>query len=172
MHWFRLMVIASALWALGATAVGQGPSADAANDEHVRKTVTTFWKAFGDLDANGLRATLDWPNMMVQARSRTATGPAMVNTDAVQFEAEVRRLGEGRSEGRKGDFYGTSVARMEVRFLSGSVASVHHVCRLGGQAGATAERRRGTRDFEAIAVLRATGEAAAPWKIVLITIPE
>ncbi len=172
MRHLHLIMIASALCVLYPTAVGQTPSADRVNEEDVRKAVTAFWKAFGDLDANGLKATLDWPNMMIQARSKTATGPGMVNTDSAKFDAELRQIVEGLSEGRKGDFYGTTVETIEVRFLSGTLAYAYHVCKLGGRAGSKAERRQGNRNFEAMTVLRATGNATAPWKIVLITIPE
>jgi hypothetical protein len=172
MHRERFIAIASVLVVFCASALGQTPPAATENEELVRKTVTAFWKAFGDLDATGLNATLDWPNIMLQVRSRPTTGPGMVNTDAATFDLEMKRITEGLTDGRKGDFYGTRVATLEVRFLSTSVAYAHHVCQLEGNAGVTAARRRGTRNFEAIAVLRATGEAAAPWKIVAITVPE
>ena len=172
MHYLRLIVIASALSALCPAAVGQTTSGDTINEEHIRNTITAFWKAFGDLDSTGLKASLDWPNIMIQARTRTPTGPGMVNTDAAKFEAEFRQMVESRSAGRKGDFYGTTVDTIEVRFLSKTLAYAYHSCTLGGQAGVKAERLRGNRKFEAMAVVRATGTAAAAWKIVFITVPE
>ena len=94
MHYLRLIVIALALSAMCPAAVGQTTSGDTINEEHIRNTITTFWKAFGDLDSNGLKASLDWPNIMIQARTRTPTGPGMVNTDAAKFEAEFRQMVE------------------------------------------------------------------------------
>src|SRR4030095_6782875 len=125
----------------------------------------------GDFDAIGLRDTLDWPNMIVQTRPDKATRAGTANTDKAAFDEELRRTVGGLPKGAKGDFYGTTVSKIEVRFLNPTLAYAYHVCRLGGKGGQTAGNR-GYREYEAIAVLRASGEATNPWKIVLVTIPQ
>jgi hypothetical protein len=172
MRCFSLILIVLAMFALCVPAPAQTASAERTGEEPIRQTVAAFWKALGDLDAAGLKVTLDWPNVMVQTQPDRPTGPATINTDAAALEAEVRRTLEGLKGGRKGDFFGTTVSTTDVQFLGATLAYAHHVCRLGGEAGERAQARRGTRDFEALAVLRATGDATAPWTIVLITVPQ
>jgi hypothetical protein len=132
MRYFRVLLLASSLWVVGATASAQAPSPDRTDDEHIRQTVAAFWQALGDLDAIRLKATLDWPNMLVQTRPDRPTGAGRITTDAVALEAEVRRTLDGLSEGRKGDFYGTTVSTIEARFVNPSVAYALQTRRFGG----------------------------------------
>ena len=59
------MAIASALFLLP-TETTQTPAAGMADEEQVRQTLAAFWKALGDFDGPAFKATLDWPNMIVQ----------------------------------------------------------------------------------------------------------
>ncbi|OHB79337.1 MAG: hypothetical protein A2W31_03870 [Planctomycetes bacterium RBG_16_64_10] len=172
MHRFHPLLIVTTMFAAYVPLAAQTPSPEKTTEDQVRQTVTTFWKALGELDANGLLNTLDKPNVLIETRPDGPTGPATVNTDMATFQAEVRRTAEGLGSRRKGDFYGTTVSTIEVRFLHATLAYAHHMCRLGGESGERSRARRAGRDFESIAVLRATGDATQPWKIVLITIPK
>jgi hypothetical protein len=165
------MTIASVLFFF-ATASAQTPSPTATNEEQVRLTIASFWKALGDFDGPAFKATLDWPNMIVQSRPDKGTRAPTANTDEAAYEAEMRRTMDALPKGSKGDFYGTTITSIEVRFLNNSLAYAYHVCRLGGKGGDHEQARRGDRNFEAIAVLRKSNDAPNPWKIVLVTIPQ
>jgi len=171
MSCFLRMMIVSALF-LCATASAQSPSPTGPNEEQVRQTVVSFWKALGDFDGPAFKATLDWPNMIVQSRPDKGTRTPTANTDVAAFDAEMRRTMDELPKGSKGDFYGSTITTMEVRFLNSSLAYAYHVCRLGGKGGDSEQARRGDRNFEAIAVLRKSNETPNPWKIVLVTIPQ
>ena len=165
------LTIASALFFVSA-ATAQTPAPGKVDDDQVRQTVTAFWKALGDFDGPGFKATLDWPNMIVQSRPDKGTRAATANTDIAAFDAEMRRTIDGLPKGAKGDFSGTTITTLEVRFLNNSLAYAYHVCQLGGKGGIQQQARSGNRIFEAIAVLRKTNEAPNPWKIILVTIPQ
>ena len=171
MSGFLSMTIASALLFV-ATATAQTPAAGRVDEDHVRQTVAAFWKAFGDFDGPAFKATLDWPNMIVQSRPDKGTRAATANTDVAVFDAEMRRTLDELPKGRKGDFYGSTITTIQVRFLNKYLAYAYHVCRLGGKGGDIEQARRGDRNFEAIAVLRKSNEVENPWKIVLVTIPQ
>ena len=164
------MVIASALFLLP-TVTAQTPVA-ATDEEQVRQIVSTFWKALGDFDGPAFKATLDWPNMIVQTRPDKGTRAARANTDRAAFDEEMRRIIDQLPKGAKGDFYGTTITTMEVRFLNSSLAYAYHVCQLGGKGGNSQQARRGNRIFEAVAVLRKTSDAPNQWRIILVTIPQ
>ena len=168
---FLSMTIASALL-LVATATAQTHAPGRVDEEQVRQTVSTFWKALGDFDGPGFKTTLDWPNMIVQSRPGKGTRAATANTDMAVFDGEMRRTMDQLPKGAKGDFYGTTITTMEVRFLNSSLAYVYHNCRLAGKGGDQQQARLGDRSFEAIAVLRKTNEEPNPWKIILVTIPQ
>ena len=170
MRGFRSIAIVLVLFPL-LTATAQGP-ASGVDEEQIRQTVSAFWKALGDFDGPAFKATLDWPNMIVQSRPDKGTRAATANTDIAAFDAEMRRTMEELPKGSKGDFYGTTITRLEVRFLNSSLAYAYHVCQLGGKGGDREQARRRDRSFEAIAVLRKTKEAPNPWKITLVTIPQ
>ena len=110
--------------------------------------------------------------MIVQSRPDKGTRAATANTDVAAFDAEMSRTIGQLPKGAKGDFYGTTITTLEVRFLNNSLAYAYHVCQLGGKGGDQQQARRGNRSFEAIAVLRNTNEAENPWKIILVTIPQ
>jgi len=170
---FLRMTITSFLFLFAtATATAQTPSPGSMDEEQVRQTVTVFWKAFGDFDGPGFKATLDWPNLIVQSRPDKGTRAATANTDVAIFDAEMRRTLDELPKGKTGDFYGSTITTIQVRFLNKSLAYAFHVCRLGGKGGDMEQARRGDRNFEAIAVLRKTNEAPNPWKIILVTIPQ
>ena len=166
----------SALFLLILLSTGSVVSAQApqtkADEDHVRQTVTAFWKALGDIDRAGFKATLDWPNMIVESRPDKGTRAARANTDMAAFDAEMRRVIEQLPKGAKGGFHGTTITTFEVRFLNSSLAYAYHVCHLGGKGGDSEQARRGSRTFEAIAVLRKTNATPNPWRIILVTIPQ
>ena len=163
------IVIASVLFLLP-TVTAQTPTG--ADEEQVRQTVSTFWKALGDIDGPGFNATLDWPNMIVESRPDKGTRAARANTDRAAFDEEIRRIVDQLPKGAKGDFGGTTITTWEVRFLNSSLAYAYHVCQLGGKGGNSQQARRGNRIFEAVAVLRKTSQAPNPWRIILVTIPQ
>lgn len=171
MSGFLALTIASALFFVS-TVTAQTPAAGRVDEEQVRQLVSAFWKALGDFDGPGFKATLDWPNAIVQSRPDKGTRAATANTDVAAFDAELRRTMDQLPKGSKGDFYGTTITTLEVRFLNSSLAYAYHVCQLGGKGGEREQARRGNRSFEAIAVLRKTNEAPNPWKIILVTIPQ
>ncbi|MDQ5845091.1 MAG: hypothetical protein M3539_07320 [Acidobacteriota bacterium] len=168
---FLSMAIASALFLLP-TVTAQTPTAATTDDEQVRQTLSALWKALGDFDGPAFKATLDWPNMIVQSRPDKGTRAATANTDIAAFDEEMRRTMDQLPKDAKGDFYGSTITTMEVRFLNSSLAYAYHVCQLGGKGGNLQQTRRGNRIFEAVAVLRKTSEAPNPWKIILVTIPQ
>ena len=171
-----LLFVFSFLLSFGSVVSAQESQSNAArgsaDEDHVRETVTTFWKALGDIDRAGFKATLDWPNMIVESRPEKGTRAARANTDMAAFDAEMRRITEELPKEAKGDFHGTTITTLEVRFLNSSLAYAYHVCRLGGKGGDSEQARRGNRSFEAIAVLRKTSATPNPWKIILVTIPQ
>jgi len=171
MRRFLSMAIASILFLLP-TVTAQTPAAGTADEEQVRQTLSAFWKALGDFDGPAFKATLDWPNMIVQSRPDKGTRAATANTDMAAYDEEMRRTVDQLPKGAKGDFYGSTITTMEVRFLNSSLAYVYHVCRLAGKGGDREQARRGERSFEAIAVFRKTNQAPNPWKITLVTIPQ
>ena len=168
---FLRVIIASALFFF-ATASAQTLSPAAMSEEQVRQTIASFWKALGDFDGPAFKATLDWPNLIVQSRPDKGTRVPTANTDEAAYEAEMRRTMDALPKGSKGDFYGSAITSMEVRFLNNSLAYAYHIVRLGGKGGDSEQARRGDRNFEAIAVLRKSNETPNPWKIVLVTIPQ
>jgi len=170
MRRFFFVLVASALFLLP-TVSAQTPAA-ATDEEQVRQIVSTFWKALGDIDGPGFNATLDWPNMIVESRPDKGTRAARANTDRAAFDEEMRRIIDPLPKGAKGDFYGTTITTMEVRFLNSSLAYAYHVCQLGGKGGNSQQARRGNRIFEAVAVLRKTSDAPNQWRIILVTIPQ
>lgn len=170
MRRFLSVAVASILFLLP-TVTAQTPVA-ATDEEQVRQIVSTFWKALGDIDGPGFNATLDWPNMIVESRPEKGTRAARANTDRAAFDEEMRRIIDPLPKGAKGDFYGTTITTMEVRFLNSSLAYAYHVCQLGGKGGNSQQARRGNRIFEAVAVLRKTSQAPNPWRIILVTIPQ
>jgi hypothetical protein len=171
MRRFLSVAVASALFFLP-TATAQTPVAGTTDEEQVRQTVSAFWKALGDIDGPGFNATLDWPNMIVESRPDKGTRAARANTDRAAFDEEMRRIIDQLPKGAKGDFYGTTITTVEVRFLNSSLAYAYHVCQLGGKGGNSQQARRGNRIFEAVAVLRKTSDAPNPWRIILVTIPQ
>jgi hypothetical protein len=171
MSGFLSITIAATLF-FASTTTAQTPADGKVDEDHVRQTLTAFWKALGDFNGPGFKATLDWPNMIVQSRPDKGTRAATANTDIAAFDAEMRRTIDQLPQAAKGDFYGTTITTVEVRFLNSSLAYAYHVCRLGGKGGDQQQARRGNRIFEAIAVLRKTNEAPNPWKIILVTIPQ
>jgi hypothetical protein len=172
---FLLMVL-SFLLSTGSVASAQGPRTNAASgsadEDHVRQTVTAFWKALGEIDRAGFKATLDWPNLIVESRPDKGTRAARANTDMAAFDTEMRRVIEQLPKGAKGGFDGTTITTFEVRFLNSSLAYAYHVCHLGGKGGDSEQARRGSRSFEAIGVLRKTSATPNPWRIILVTIPQ
>ena len=168
---FRAMIIVTVLF-LSVSTSAQTTYPAGTNEEQVRQTVASFWKALGDFDGPAFKATLDWPNMIVQSRPDKGTRKPTANTDVAVFDAEMRRTMDGLPKGSKGDFYGSTITTMEVHFLNNSLAYAYHVCRLGGKGGDSEQARRGDRNFEAIAVLRKSNETPNPWKILLVTIPQ
>lgn len=171
MRRFLSLAIASALFLLP-TVTAQTPAAGTADEEQVRQTLSAFWKALGDFDGPGFKATLDWPNTIVQSRPDKGTRAATPNTDMAAYDEEMRRTMDQLPKGAKDDFYGSTITTMEVRFLNSSLAYAYHVCQLGGKGGNLQQARSGNRIFEAVAVLRKTSEAPNPWKIILVTIPQ
>lgn len=168
---FLSITIAATLFFIS-TVTAQTPAGGKVDEDHVRQTLSAFWKALGDFNGPGFKATLDWPNMIVQSRPDKGTRAATANTDMAAFDAEMRQTIDQLPKGAKGDFYGTTITTVEVRFLNSSLAYVFHVCRLAGKGGDREQARRGDRSFQAVAVLRKTNEAPNPWKIVLVTIPQ
>ena len=110
MRRFLSMAIASALLLLP-TVTAQTPAAAAADEEQVRQTLSAFWKALGDFDGPALKATLDWPNMIVQSRPDKGTRAATANTDMAAYDEEMRRTMDQLPKGAKGDFYGSTIQR-------------------------------------------------------------
>jgi hypothetical protein len=83
--------VASALFFVSAATAQTPAAAGKVDDDQVRQTVAAFWKAFGDFDGSAFKATLDWPNLIVQSRPDKGTRAATANTDVAVFDAEMRR---------------------------------------------------------------------------------
>lgn len=88
MRRFLSVAIASALFLVPAV-TAQTPTAGTADDEQVRQTLSAFWKALGDFDGPAFKATLDWPNMIVQSRPDKGTRAATANTDMAAYDEEI-----------------------------------------------------------------------------------
>lgn len=161
--------IAGLFVSFGVISVNPRPAKAETTDEPIRQTVVAFWKAFGELDGDKMKATLDWPNVIIETKPGN-TVPGKIHKTIAEFDAEIKRATAGRNNTKaRSDFYGTEVTKIDVQLINDTLAIAYHVCRLGdkteGQVG---------HEFDAVAVLRKSAEGGGngKWRIILISVPK
>jgi hypothetical protein len=138
--------------------------------QKIEATVKQFWKAIGEVDANALKQTVDYPFTIAEESAERSSTEARLNVieNASEVDKEFMRSNPG-GEKRRGEFYGVRLLNMKIQILNDGLAYVNYNIQLSDQ-GLKAKSKTGSKPFALLTVLKKKQSTSA-WRIVFTNIP-
>jgi hypothetical protein len=138
--------------------------------QKIEATVKQFWRAIGELDANTLKQTVDYPFTIAEETAEHPSSEARLNVieNASEVDKEFMRSNPG-GEKRRGEFYGVRLLNMKIQILNDGLAYVNYNIQLSDQ-GLKAKSKEGSKPFALLTVLKRKQSTSA-WRIVFTNIP-
>jgi hypothetical protein len=136
----------------------------------IETTVKQFWKAIGELDANALKQTVDYPFTIAEETAEHSSSDARINIiqDASEVDKEFMRSNPS-GEKRRGEFYGVVLLNLKIQILNDGLAYASYYIQLSDQ-GLKKKSKAESKPFALLTVLKRENSTAA-WRIVFTNIP-
>lgn len=139
--------------------------------QKIETTVRQFWKAIGELDANALKQTVDYPFTIAEETAEHSS--SKTNISVIQNASEVDKeftRSNPSGEKRRGEFYGVTLLNLKVQILNDGLAYVTYDIQLS-DLGLKAKSKQGSKPFALLTVLKREQSTTA-WRIVFTNIPK
>ncbi|HXD34811.1 MAG TPA: hypothetical protein VN643_27070 [Pyrinomonadaceae bacterium] len=142
--------------------------ADRQSSPEIIAVINQFWQGLGELDAEKLKQTMDWPITIVEVSPSGRTRSLVMN-NPTEFDQEFMKTPAPAREKHRSEFYGVRPVGFVVELIGSNLASVSYGYRLPRDI-IEKDPAKGQIN-KAVAILRRNDRPGSPWRIIFITLP-